>query len=195
MNQNFGELFSIARLLRARERRARYASAPLPLREDRTSVRGPPTAPRTHRGQARSTAWLDLEFASSCRLTFLKKFIRSDFLPTILPPPKTPRRGQEGLLPRAGASGSSRFGGAGSFLLHVGVHRALKCWSGAGGRRSPSFFAIASELGSEPAGGASGATHHGPAPPAAADTRHKAAARARSETSPTADCWLGGRAY
>ena len=74
----------------------------------------------------------------------------------------------------------------------MGVHRALKCWSGAGGRRSPSFFAIASELGSEPAGGASGATHHGPAPPAAADTRHKAAARARSETSPTADCWGNG---
>ena len=40
VNQNCGELFSIARLLRARER-VRYASAP--LSEDRTSVRGPQT--------------------------------------------------------------------------------------------------------------------------------------------------------
>ena len=40
VNQNCGELFSIARLFRARER-ARYATAP--LSEDRTSVRGPQT--------------------------------------------------------------------------------------------------------------------------------------------------------
>ena len=40
VNQNCDELFSIARLLRARER-GRYASAP--LSEDRTSVRGPQT--------------------------------------------------------------------------------------------------------------------------------------------------------
>ena len=40
VNQNCGELFSIARFLRARER-VRYASAP--LSEDSTSVRGPQT--------------------------------------------------------------------------------------------------------------------------------------------------------
>ena len=69
VNQNCGELFSIARLLRARER-VRYASAP--LSEDRTSVRET-HRPRTHRGQERSTACLDLEFVSSWRHTFLRR--------------------------------------------------------------------------------------------------------------------------